>query len=170
MKRYAAFLRGVMPTNAKMPDLRRAFEEAGFAEVATVLASGNVLFSAPAAREATLERRAEAAMERHLGRVFPAIVRPVDALRRLLASDPWAALPQRRGEKRIVTFLRAEPKQRLALPIDDGGARILLVAGREVLSAYVRSPRGPDFMRLIERTFGKDCTTRTWETLAKVAR
>src|SRR5258707_3906639 len=44
--RYAAFLRGVMPTNAKMPDLKRAFEAAGFTDVRTVLASGNVVFSA----------------------------------------------------------------------------------------------------------------------------
>ena len=29
MPRHVAFLRGVMPTNAKMPDLRRAFEAAG---------------------------------------------------------------------------------------------------------------------------------------------
>ena len=30
MPRYAALLRGVMPMNAKMPDLKAAFESAGF--------------------------------------------------------------------------------------------------------------------------------------------
>jgi uncharacterized protein (DUF1697 family) len=34
--RYAAFLRGVMPTNCKMPELKRAFEDAGFKDVKTV--------------------------------------------------------------------------------------------------------------------------------------
>jgi len=30
MRRYAAFLRGVSPMNAKMPELKRCFEAAGF--------------------------------------------------------------------------------------------------------------------------------------------
>ncbi len=46
MPRYAAFLRGVSPMNAKMPELRKAFEAAGFTEVKTVLSSGNVVFDA----------------------------------------------------------------------------------------------------------------------------
>ena len=46
MPRYAAFLRGVSPTNAKMPDLKRAFESAGFTEVRTFLSSGNLTFTA----------------------------------------------------------------------------------------------------------------------------
>ena len=69
MPRYAAFLRGVMPTNAKMPELKRCFEEAGFTNVRTILASGNVVFDARSASEATLERRAEASMQAALGRV-----------------------------------------------------------------------------------------------------
>jgi uncharacterized protein (DUF1697 family) len=59
MKRYAAFLRGVSPMNAKMPELKKAFEDAGFADVRTVLSSGNVVFSAPEAPRAALEQKAE---------------------------------------------------------------------------------------------------------------
>ena len=40
----------------------------------------------------------------------------------------------------------------------------------EVFSAYVPSPRGPVFMTLIQETFGKEQTTRTWDTVSKVAR
>ena len=49
------------------------------------------------------------------------------------------------------------------------GARILAALGREVFSSYVPGPRGPVFMTLIEKTFGKDVTTRTWDTVKKVA-
>jgi hypothetical protein len=39
-----------------------------------------------------------------------------------------------------------------------------------VFSAYVRNAEGqPSFMVLIERTLGKDVTTRTWDTVRKVA-
>lgn len=170
MTRYAAFLRGVSPVNARMPELRKAFEAAGFGEVRTVLSSGNVLFSARPAREETLARRAEEAMEARLGMRFGTIVRPVEALRALLASDPWAAHRLPPGAKRVVTFLRRKPPTDLRLPVEKDGARLLAVDGLTAFGAYLPSPRGPVFMVLIERTFGKDVTTRTWETVGKVAR
>ena len=170
MKRYAAFLRGVSPMNAKMPELKKAFEAAGFTDVRTVLSSGNVVFSAPAAPEAALERKAEAAMKQRLGNAFPAIVRSVEALRRLLASDPWTAFRVEPGAKRVVTFLRRKPKTPLELPIELDGARILHMKDAEVFTAYLPGPRGPVFMTLIEKTFGKEVTTRTWDTVRKVAK
>jgi uncharacterized protein (DUF1697 family) len=170
MPRYAALLRGVMPMNAKMPDLKAAFESAGFTDVRTVLSSGNVAFTARAASEATLERRAEAAMARRLGQAFLCIVRSMDALRDLLAADPYRAFRVDPSAKRIVTFLRAKPRSAPELPIERDGARILVMKGREVFGAYLPTPKGPVFMTLIEQTFGKEVTTRTWDTVAKVAR
>src|SRR5260221_11092256 len=125
MPRYAAFLRAVSPENAGMPELKRAFETAGFTEVETVISSGNVIFSARAAAPASLQRRAEAAMRKRLGHPFLTIVRPVDALAAMLASDPYRKFRLGRGAKRIVTFLRAPPAARIALPVERDGARIL---------------------------------------------
>jgi len=170
MARYAAVLRGVMPTNASMSGLRAAFEAARFTDVRTVLGSGNVLFTAPAAKESSLERRAEEAMDRQLGRTFLTIVRPVESLRKLVASDPYAGFRLAPGSKRVVTFLREKPKSRIALPVDLDGARILAMTDREIFTAYERTPKGPVFMTLIQKTFGKDLTTRTWETVLKLAR
>ena len=168
MPRYAAFLRGVMPTNAKMPELKKAFESAGFTDVKTILSSGNVVFSARDASETSLQRKAEAAMMQRFGDAFLTIVRPLDALRELLASDPYRAFRLEPDAKRIVTFLRAKPASTLALPIGLGGARILSIKAREVFSAYLPNPKGPVFMVLIEKTFGKEVTTRTWGTITKV--
>ena len=168
MPRYAAFLRGVMPTNAKMSDLKQAFEAAGFSDVRTILSSGNVVFSARAASEAALQRKAETAMERRLGRSFLTIVRSVDALQELLRSDPYRPFRLGPKAKRIVTFLRQAPARRIALPVEQDGARILVVRGSEIFSAYLPTPKGPVFMTLIEKTFGKDQTTRTWDTVAKI--
>jgi len=156
--------------NAKMPALKAAFEAAGFVDVKTLLSSGNVVFSAPTASEARLQQRAEAAMMRQLGHAFLTIVRPLDALREMVASDPYGAFRLSPTAKRIVTFLREKPKSELALPIELEGARILLMRGGEIYSAYLPTPKGPVFMTLIEKTFGKEQTTRTWDTVAKVAR
>ncbi len=156
--------------NAKMAELRSAFEAAGFTDVKTVLSSGNVVFSAPRASARTHERKAEAAMRKRLGHEFMTIVRAIDVLRDMLASDPFGAYRLAPNAKRIVTFLRDTPSAKLALPVEMDGARILALKGTEVFSAYVPHPRGPVFMTLIEKTFGRDVTTRTWDSVAKVAR
>jgi uncharacterized protein (DUF1697 family) len=170
MPQYVAYLRAVSPTNATMSDLRAAFEAAGFTDVKTVLSSGNVVFTARAASEASLQRKAESAMLKQLGHTFLTIVRPVSRLRALLGSDPYRNFDLEAGAKRIVTFLRAQPTTRIALPIEFEGTRILTIDDREVFSAYLPSPKGAVFMTLIEKTFGKEVTTRTWDTVARTAR
>ena len=170
MPRYAAFLRGVMPTNARMPQLKAAFEAAGFTDVKTLLASGNVVFSAPAAPVAALERRAEKAMHEQMGKAFLTIVRPVNGLRKILASDPYKGFRLAPESKRIITFVRERPSKTLKLPIEYEGARILAMQGGAIFSAYEPNPKGPVFMTLLQKTFGKEQTTRTWDTVTKAAK
>lgn len=170
MPRYAAFLRGVMPTNAKMPELKRVFEAAGFTEVRTLLGSGNVLFTSTRASMPALERKAEAAMQETLGRSFLTIIRPVEYLRTMLSSDPFKRFRLKPAEKRVVTFLRAKPASMIKVPVTLGAARILAYQGTEVYTTYQPGAATPEFMTLIEKTCGKEVTTRTWDTVTKAAR
>ncbi len=169
MPRYVAFLRGVSPMNAKMPELQRCFEAAGFTKVKTVRSSGNVVFDARSASETTLARKAEAAMAKQLDRTFYTIVRSVSALNELLDADPYARFRLPANAKRVVTFLREPAKTKLSLPLEVDGARILTMNGRDILTAYIPKPGSPVFMALIERTFDKNVTTRTWDTVKKCA-
>lgn len=169
MKRYAAFLRGVSPMNANMARLRACLETSGFGNVKTVLTSGNVVLDARDDDDEVVARKVERAMKKHLGYEFMTIVRSVDALNALIASNPFARFRLSSEAKPIVTFLRDVPSTKHALPIEKDGARILAVADRAVLSAYVPHPRAAAFMVLIEKTFGKGVTTRTWATVTKVA-
>jgi len=169
MARYVAFLRAVSPMNAKMPELKRCFEAAGFSDVKTLLSSGNVVFSARAASEAALERKAEAAMAKRLGKPFYTIVRSTEALQKMLDADPFARFRLPKNAKRVVTFVREPHPAKLKLPIELYGARILAMRGGEIFTAYVPSDRGPVFMTLIDKTFGKTVTTRTLETVSKCA-
>ncbi|HYW06004.1 MAG TPA: DUF1697 domain-containing protein [Longimicrobium sp.] len=169
MARYVALLRGVSPSNCKMPRLRECFEAAGFDEVRTVLSSGNVVFNARDSTWATLERQAEQAMLASLGHAFPTIVRPTEYLQELVASDPFAEFTLPPAAKRVVTFLRRPRSFDQELPIERDGATILKTADAEVFTAYEPGPKGPVFMTLLERTFGKDITTRTLDTVKKCA-
>jgi uncharacterized protein (DUF1697 family) len=175
MRTYAAFLRGVSSMNMSMPELKRCLEATGFAEVRTLLSSGNAVFGWPRGRPGSqavsrkaLEGRLEAALEKHFGQVFMTLVRSVEELRELIDSNPYGTFLLAPNTKRVVTFLRSKPKSRLRLPIELDGARILGVRGTEVFSAYIPGPRGPVFMKLIEKTFGEEVTTRTWDTVGKV--
>jgi uncharacterized protein (DUF1697 family) len=160
----------VSPMNAKMPELKRAFEAAGFTDVKTLLSSGNVLFDAKSGSVESLQKKAEAAMKKELGTAFLTIVRSVESLRELLASDPYRGIRLAPDGKRIVTFLHSPPKVKPDLPIELHGARIVAMRGCEIFSVYAPTPKGPVFMTLIEKTFGREQTTRTWQTVEKVAR
>ena len=171
MPRYAALLRGVSPMNCRMPELKAAMEAAGFRDVKTVIASGNVVFTTNKASAATLVKKCEAAMTAHLGRSFATIIRSVDELQAMLDADPFAKLELKPGSKRIVTFLPAPISASLELPLTLGSAAIHAVDGGEAFSTYVPGDdKTPLFMTLIEKTFGKSVTTRTWETVARIAR
>lgn len=155
--------------NAKMPELKACFETAGFTYVRTLLSSGNVAFDTRSARPDLLERKIEAALEESLGRRFDTIVRSSQYLEDLVASDPFAEFDLPPKAKRVVTFLRGPLDRKVALPIEQDGARILKVEGSEIFTAYVPQAGNPVFMVLLERTFGKEITTRTFDTVRKCA-
>lgn len=169
MPRYVAFLRGVSPMNASMPALKRCFEAEGYSQVRTLLSSGNVVFNARSSSLATLERRAVNAMRSGLDRSFDTFVRPAAYLQALIESDPFAGFRLSPAAKRLVIFLRRPAEPGLELPIERDDAGILKLNGCEVLAAYVPGPKAATFMRLLERTFSADITTRTLDTVRKCA-
>ena len=135
--------------NAKMPALKACFEAAGFSEVRTLLSSGNVVFNARSSALATLERRAEKAMQSELGHSFATFVRSTEYLQSLIESEPFAEYKLPASAKKVITFLRSPAELKLDLPVERDGASILKVIGPEVLCAYVPGPKGPVFMSLL---------------------
>ena len=158
--------------NCRMPELKECFQSAGFGEVRTVLATGNVAFNAKPARAdslAALELEIEQAMLTSLGHTFPTIVRSAEYLQRMLAGNPFAGFALPPAAKCVVTFLRRPDERSIALPFKSDGVHMLRQVGSEVFTAYEPNPKGPVFMKLLERTFGKEITTRTLATVEKCA-
>jgi uncharacterized protein (DUF1697 family) len=167
MPRYIAFVRGVSPQNTDNADLKRAFETAGFTNVKTILSSGNVAFDASLESETTIEQRAETALRESLGRSLFTIIRSSAYLKELLELDPFAGFEFPSQAKRVVSFLRGSGQSNIPLPIVSDDAFVLGIISREAFSAYIPNPKGPVFMQLIERAFGANVTTRTWETVKR---
>ena len=72
------------------------------------------------------------------------------------------------GPKALAARYPERISLRVVLPIERDGARILHIEDREVFSAYLPTPRGPVFMTLIQKAFGEEVTTRTWDTVKKI--
>lgn len=153
-----------------MADLRKCLEEAGYSQVRTVLASGNVVFDAKTAQPSAIEHRIEKVIEEGLGRFFGSTVRTAEHLQTLIESNPFSGFDLDPEAKLVVTFLRRPASTMPQVPMERDGVRILKHLGTEVFTAYVPNEKGPVFMNMLERAFGREITTRTFETVKKCAR
>jgi len=126
MTQYVALLRGVNlgKRTIKMGELRAAIEVLGFDDVATFIASGNVVFETAGRRStATLEKE----IERHLAETFgfeiDTFLRTRRQLAAVAAATPFPERPDHAPGTIYVWFLKAEPpatvrKDVLALATD----------------------------------------------------
>ena len=108
MPQFAALLRGIAPSGRNMTNdkLRGVFERLGFTQVASVLASGNIVFRCDTADTAVLEQRIEDALATDLGLSSRTILRAHADLRALLDSDPFPGLTHGRATYLTATFLK----------------------------------------------------------------
>jgi uncharacterized protein (DUF1697 family) len=89
-KRYVALLRGINVGGhnpVPMADLRKAFEDAGYNDVATYIQSGNVVFATNAPAK-SLEDEIEAMLEQRFGYPLVVVVRSEAQLRSTVKKAP----------------------------------------------------------------------------------
>jgi uncharacterized protein (DUF1697 family) len=91
MTTWVAFLRAINVGGhtVKMYQLRELFETAGFANVATFIASGNVIFDAGEHDARALEARIEAHLQATLGYAVATFLRAPAELARIAARQPF---------------------------------------------------------------------------------
>jgi uncharacterized protein (DUF1697 family) len=112
MPRYVAFLRGLNlgKRRVKMDRLCELFEAEGLDEVASFIASGNVVFRAGSEEPSELERRIESRLREGLGYEVSTILRTLDELRAVAALEPFAGRAGEELEGSLhVLFLRERP-------------------------------------------------------------
>jgi uncharacterized protein (DUF1697 family) len=175
MPQFAALLRGIAPSGRNMTNdkLRGVFERLGFTQVASVLASGNIVFRSDTADAAVLEQRIEDALATDLGLSSRTILRAHADLRALLDSDPFPGLTHGRATYLTATFLKDPATAPDVVPEHpDSRTRVVRYdrAARAVLAITDNSDPGttPDFMTSLETSYGKDITTRSWLTVQRV--
>ena len=107
MPRCVAFLRAVNVggRTVKMDALRAAFEALAFTNVATFIASGNVIFDSRARDLAALERKIEAQLLTSFGFEIHTFVRTLDEIAALAVHTAFDAP----ATTQVVGFLRSAP-------------------------------------------------------------
>ncbi|MGV0738926.1 DUF1697 domain-containing protein [Mycobacterium syngnathidarum] len=171
MTRYIAFLRGVNVggVNLKMAEVAKAMEAAGFTEVKTILASGNVLLDSTS-KAAKVRTTAERALRDAFGYEAWVLVYDLATLKKISEGYPFEReVPDHHS---YVTFVSdSELLDELAALTP--GPDELVQRGDGVL--YWQVPRAATLDSAIGKTMGKkrykpSTTTRNLRTLEKVLR
>jgi uncharacterized protein (DUF1697 family) len=170
MTRYAAFLRGVNlgKRTVKSAELKAAFETMGFTGVKTLLASGNILFDAPATSQ--LKATIEAALAKSFSFPIPVVLRTIEELREMVRSDPFG---RKEGDDAKLHVVLADAP---LPPIDDPGIpgdyEVTRITDRELFFIAYRKPDGTYLGRTqfaYEKQLPKGMlvTARNWNTILK---
>lgn len=167
MPSHVALLRGINVggrSKVAMADLRSVVSSLGYADVATYVQSGNVVFTAESVDTAALS----AAIEERLG-VSPAVVVLTrDELEQVVAANPW---PEETDGKHLhVVFADGEPDAAVveaAVEKAGGDDEARVVEG----TLYLHTPNGIGRSKLaaeLARRGPSDGTARNWTTVTKL--
>jgi uncharacterized protein (DUF1697 family) len=170
MIHYIAFLRGINAgVTVKMEVLRGIFEDMGFANVRTVLATGNVLFETKETDKAALESKIEKAIAKAIGYTSHTIVWTADELQQFVTTDPFKDIAVTPTAVPQVTFIKNPPATKNHYPLHGKGYTILgMVHGAVCSTVDLSGATTPDLMRVLEKEYGKTVTTRNWKTIQKI--
>lgn len=172
MPRFIALLRGVNVGKAKrvpMADFRRLLQELGYDDVATLLNSGNAVFSAARATPASLAADISSSLLRKLKVEVPVVVKSARELARIIDECPIKA-PESEHSQFLAVFAQrpqtlatlegiasqVKPPERFAV---GANAAYLHCAGGILQSKAAGALLGK---------VGRTATTRNWATVLKL--
>ena len=174
MTRYAAFLRGVNVggVNLKMAEVAKAFEDAGFTDVRTILASGNVLLDSRSGVDA-VRKKAEKALRDTFGYDAWVLAYDIDTVRRYPNGYPVRARGRGPPLLRHVRHRRRRCSTNSRDLGKDAGPDEKIKRGEGVI--YWQVPNKGTLDTTIGKTMGKkryksSTTTRNLRTIDKVLR
>ena len=170
---YVAFLRGVNvggKTPVRMKQLAGVLTAAGFRNVRTFIASGNVIFEASAKDPARLARKMEKNLLKALDYEITVIIRNVDELRAI--RNPFKKSKPSANEMFFVTFLASPPSVKPRLPLRSKTENMEVIALTDG-AAFILARRKKTGWFGFPHTFAEKelrvpTTTRNWTTVVKI--
>ena len=168
MARHVALLRGINVGRNKrigMADLRAALEEAGFADVATLGASGNVVLSGDASA-ATVER----VIDERFGFDVAVVMRTPRELAAVVKRNPLGDVASE-PRRHLVHFLSAKPDAAALRALKSASVEPERFAahGRELYTWHPDGLQNSPLAKLLaDAKLGVMVTNRNWNTVTKL--
>jgi uncharacterized protein (DUF1697 family) len=163
LKTFVALLRAVnVGGTGKLPmsELKAMCEAAGFAEVRTFIASGNVIFNS-ANSEAQIKAALEASLKAYAGKPIGVLVRTAAELAAVLKANPF---PEAAPNRMVAIFLHKPPPATALAEIAGQAGEEVRLGKREV---YVHYGDGMAKSKL-RIPAAADGTARNMNTIAKL--
>lgn len=169
MGRLVALLRAVNVGGRKLPmaELRALCAELGWADVATYIQSGNIVFASDKKPE-VLEAELETAIGKRFGYAAPAIVRTAGAWRRYAPANPFPEAAKTTPNYLLMLLSKLPPAAGAVEAIQAKAA-----AGEAVRQAgdaiWVHFPKGSGTSKitpaLLDKAIGSAATSRNYRTV-----
>lgn len=174
MKTHIALLRGInVGGNKKVPmaDLKKMLEKMGYENVRTLLNSGNAVFDSSAKKATTIAKDISEQMKETFGFDCNIIVRSTGEIQKLIKTDPFKNIKVTPDTRLYITFRGTPKKSTLKIPYEspEKDFKILKVTDGEIISVLTLGKKGTvDAMDILEKEYGKNITTRNWNTVLKL--
>lgn len=176
MPRYVALLRGINVGGKnliKMADLKACFEEGGFDNVTTYIASGNVIFESKERSASKLTKMIEGLLRASFKPYEPmVVVRSKSQLRTIVDKAPKGFGKQPEKYRSDVLFLKAPVSAAATLkiiPTKEGVDQAYAGPGILYFSRVTEKATASRLGRIIELPVYKSITIRRWGTTVKLA-
>ena len=172
---HIALLRGINVGGHKqvaMAELRDLLTRLGFADVRSLLQSGNLVFGASGRTAAQLERLLEAEAEKRLGLQTDFFVRTAKEWNDVVAHNPFPKEARRDPGHLVVMFLKDAPSVTgvKALRQAITGPEAVAAAGKQLYIVYSDGiGRSRLTNALVDKQLGTRGTGRNWNTVLKLA-
>ncbi len=172
MSSYVALLRGINVGGHTVPmaTLTKTLEGIGCLNVKTILASGNVVFDTRTEPLPKLTKKLESALAERFGFPIPTLLRTKSEFEKLYTSQPFKGVRVTSESRLYVTFLPKKQRESSAPKLSSKGLRVVAMSGAEVCTVICLSDgQGTvGFMSALEKAYGKNITTRNWNTVVKI--
>lgn len=175
MPKFVAFLRAINVGRhlVKMDHLRSLFEQLGFANVETFIASGNVIFDTKATNTKTLEGKIEKHLEKSLGYEVKTFLRSIDELVEIAQHQPFDEKEvTAEGNTLYIAFVSDRPSPSTIKKFESLSSAIdvFRIYQREVFWLYSRAHGDSKYYgALLEKNLGTKATLRNSNTVKRLA-
>ena len=174
MPGYVALLRGINVGGRnliKMPALKACFEAGGFAEVATYIQSGNVLFTSPETRVAGLTQRIEEMLAATFGYQATVVVRNRAQMRAVVEHAPKGFGTEPATYRYDAIFLKPPLTSKVAMksvPTKPGVDEAHAGTGVLYFSRLIEKATQSRLNKIVSSPIYASVTIRNWNTTTKL--